>query len=242
MVKPTTFRILVLLLIITELTASCNSIRESSKFGFREGYYKSRIYHKKLKSIYVIPADDSIKVYTVKGLKKVTDTLAPIKIAFPLTRPPGNYDSYIFRQNSFDVDVLSILFKYRPGIKGFPNQLNTSILNGAVYVGYRSDLYKLHYRKNPVKGFTREVSHVGFSFGAFTGIGASRIDEFVTQNGINIQYDGVVNPSGIAAIIALNKLSFGLMLGEDHLLDKNRQYWIYEGKPWVGLSVGLNLN
>jgi hypothetical protein len=58
----------------------------------------------------------------------------------------------------------------------------------------------------------------------------------------SIKDDAFVNPSGIAAIIGVDKLSFGLLLCEDHLLDKNHKLWIYEGKPWLGLSVGLNLN
>lgn len=123
-----------------------------------------------------------------------------------------------------------------------PNQLNTSILNGALFLGYRTDIHHLRYKKTPFQTYKREITHYGLSFGIFTGIGASRIDEFVTLNALTIQYDGFVNPSGVAAIIAVDKLTFGLTLGVDHLLDKNRKVWIYQGKPWMGLSIGLNLN
>ncbi|CAN5224573.1 hypothetical protein BH11BAC6_BH11BAC6_12580 [soil metagenome] len=40
---------------------------------------------------------------------------------------------------------------------------------------------------------------------------STRIDEFVTNNAIGVEYEGVVNLTGIAAIIALDKLSFGLI-------------------------------
>ena len=222
---------------------SCQPLKQSSKYGFNEGYYKSRLYHKKLKSLYIVPSEDSIKVYSVKYLhKKSIDTVSALKIAFPSNQQPKNFSEYIFRQNTFDVDVLTILFKYRPSVSGFPNQFNTSILNGALYLGYRTDIFKLNYKKSPLNVYKRNITHYGFSMGIFTGIGASRIDEYVTQNTLNIEYDGFINPSGIAAIIAIDKLSFGLMLGFDHLLDKNHNHWIYQGKPWVGLSVGLNLN
>ena len=193
--------------------------------------------------MYVVPADESIKVYTEKSLHKdFVDTATSLKIAFFPDQKPQDFENYVFRQNSLDADILSILLKYRPSINGFPNQLNTSILNGALYLGYRTDLYKLTYTQSPLRIFRRDIVHYGFSFGIFTGVGSSGIDEFVTQNGINIQYDGFLNVSGIAVIIALNKLTFGLTFGADHLLDKNRKAWIYQGKPWVGLSVGLNLN
>ncbi len=225
------------------LLQSCQTIKQSSKYGFNEGFYKSRLYHKKLKSLYVIPEEDSIKVYTAKSLgKAMVDTSQSLKIAFSSVQKPGSFNNYVFRQNTLDIDVLSILCKYRPSVKSFPPQFNTSILNGAFYVGYRTDYYHISYQKSPVNIFKRSITHYGLSFGLFSGIGASRIDSYVTQNAITIEYDGLVNTSGIAAIFAIDKLSFGLNTGFDRLLDKNHKYWINNGKPWIGLSIGLNLN
>ena len=68
------------------------------------------------------------------------------------------------------------------------------------------------------------------------------IDEFVTNNAINIEYDGVVNLSGINIIAGIEKFSLGLAVGVDHLLDQNRKYWLNNGKTWVGLSFGVKLN
>jgi hypothetical protein len=47
---------------------------------------------------------------------------------------------------------------------------------------------------------------------------------------------------GVALIMAIGKFTSGLSIGWDNLLDKNNKSWIYEGKPWVGLVFGLNLN
>ena len=230
-------------LLLVILLQSCQTIKQSSKYGFNEGYYQSKLFHKKLKSVYVIPGEDSIKVYTTKALSKTSvDTVQSLKIAFPANHKPGNFDNYIFKQNSFDIDILSILFKFRSSVSGFPRQLNTSILNGAIYLGHRSDFYQLKYKKTPLNVLKRSITHYGFSIGGFTGIGASRIDPWVTQNALDIEYDGLVNVSGIALIIALDKLSFAVTLGVDHLLDQNSDVWIYQGKPWWGLGIGLNLN
>ncbi|MFL5740292.1 MAG: hypothetical protein ACJ75B_08740 [Flavisolibacter sp.] len=225
------------------LCTGCASLRRSSKYGFSEGYYKSRIFHKKLKKVYVVPEDDSIKVYSAKGLNKpVIDTVHSLKISFPSHQKPASFEEYSFRKNSLDIDVISILFKYRPSINQFPNQFTGSVLNGAIYVGYRTDLFKLIYTETPLKRYQRDILHYGFSFGAFTGLGASRIDPYVTLNRVVIEYDGLVNPTGLAAIMELDRLSFGLLAGVDHLLDLNRHAWIYQGKLWIGLSIGLNLN
>ena len=34
----------------------------------------------------------------------------------------------------------------------------------------------------------------------------------------------------------------GFAVGADRLLDRNADRWIHEGKPWLGLVFGLNLN
>ena len=189
-----------------------------------------------------MPVDDSIKIYSAKRLKRSVDTSSTLKLAFPAHALPDSFTSYSFRHPSFDIDVLNILFKLRPVTKGFPPQFNNNILNAAVFVGKRTDLYYLRYTRTPLGIYNRSIAHYGYSVGIFSGFGASRIDEYVTCNGLSIQYDGLVNLSGIAVIIAFDKLNFGINAGFDHLFDRHRNIWIYQGKPWLGVSLGLNLN
>lgn len=144
-------------------------------------------------------------------------------------------------KNSFDIDVVTIPFKYRPSVKGFPNQLNANF-SGALYVGHRQDYYRFYYRANPIGENRRKLSHMGLSYGVFCGIGSSVINLWVTQGQVISEYDGFLFMNGIAGLVAVNKITFGLGLGVDHLLDKNDKYWIYHQKPWLGLTVGLNLN
>lgn len=224
------------------LVGSCQVIRQSPKYGFSEGYYYSRLYHKKLKHIYVVPDDDSIRIYSAKKLGHPLDTASAPKIALPPNHKPAAFESYTFRKAGLDVDVLNILFKLRPALGDFPPQFNNNILNAAFYFGRRSDIYKITYRKNPLGNYRRFITHYGYSIGLFTGFGSSRIDEYVTGNALNIQYDGFVNLLGLCASVALDKVNFGLNLGFDHLLDQNRRLWMYQGKPWLGVSIGLNLN
>jgi hypothetical protein len=52
----------------------------------------------------------------------------------------------------------------------------------------------------------------------------------------------MINQSGVAAFLAIERFTYGISFGVDHLLDKNRKYWKYQGKPWIGLSLGFNLH
>ncbi|MCF0052640.1 hypothetical protein LXM25_21390 [Dyadobacter sp. LJ53] len=161
--------------------------------------------------------------------------------AFPQVISQSSINSVYFKQSSFDVDFLSIPFKYRPAKSGIPNQFNTN-LNGAVYVGYRNDIYQLSFRKTPLNKYQRETRHYGISYGFFTGLGGTAMNPSVTDNQISIEYDGLVWGKGIAGIIGINNFTVGLALGFDNLLDENKKVWIYQGKPWLGLAFGLNLN
>ena len=232
----------VLLFAVVYLFTSCSPFRASPKYGFAEGYYKARLNDSRPNAVYVVPSADTIKVYIAKENRNETiDSVKGLQIAYPQINEPSKTGNRNFIKNTLDVDVLTIPFKFRPSVNGFPRQLNASF-NGAVYIGFRSDRYRLYYKRTPLGINKREVTHFGYSFGLFTGIGTARIDEYVTNNAIAIQYDGAVHLAGIAFIVAVENIGVGLALGIDHLLDKNHRFWVNQQKPWLGLSFGLNLN
>jgi hypothetical protein len=227
-------------IVLIFILSSCETLKQSSKYQFADGFYKTRL-NGKVKNVYVLAGSDTIKAYgkTDLAAKKIDSTKA-ILIGFP-SKKPDKFQALSFSSKTFDIDVLTVLFKYRPPANGFPPQFNATF-NGAAYFGYRTDVYKLSYKQTPMHVFNRTVTHYGYSMGVFTGLGTARVDEFDTNNALSIEYDGLVNLSGIALILAVDKLTAGITLGVDHLLDKNHLLWVNNGKAWIGLSIGLNLN
>jgi hypothetical protein len=229
-----------LLFVSVVMLSSCETLKQSSKYQFQDGYYKISQNGRK-KTVYVLTGSDTIKAYLKNDLNSAKiDSNKAIRLAFP-AKKPTQFSDLTFSAKTFDLDILTVLFKYRPPAAGFPPQFNTTF-NGAAYIGYRTDLYKLSYKGNPMHEFKRTIAHYGYSFGFFSGFGTARIDEFDTNNTVTIEYDGIVNLSGIALIIAVDKLNAGLSLGVDHLLDKNHNNWVNNSKTWIGLSIGLNIN
>ena len=227
------------ILVISLVSAGCGAIQETSRRTMETGIYNVSI--RENKKFYTVVDDDKITLYpalkTKAGWQANTDSASTIYLS--LTNA-GNR-SITFTKRSFDLDVLTIPFKYRPYTSGFPNQLNTNF-NGAGYIGHRSDCYLLSYDKNALNAYERRMNHFAYSLGFFGGFGATSMNSFVTNNQVQSEYDGVVITKGIGGLIGLGNLTFGAAIGFDHLLDNNRKAWIYQGKPWVGLTVGLNLN
>ncbi|MDX1936766.1 MAG: hypothetical protein SFU21_06605 [Flavihumibacter sp.] len=162
-------------------------------------------------------------------------------IAYPKKNAHHIIPDLIFSKNTFDIDFLTMPLKLRPSLQQVPPQLNTN-LNGAVYFGFRKDAYHLNSKITPLQQRQQQLNHFGFSVGGFTGIGNTFISPTTTNLQLQQEYDGVVWSKGFAAIIAINNFTVGIACGADHLLDKNRQVWIYQSKPWFGLAFGLNLN
>ena len=222
--------------------SGCKSVKDSPKFKFGDGIYTSKVNGKK-QSVYIENTNDSIVVYALeKGWQRLSLNASSIpKRTYPQKTSSKTIRTNQYKQNSFDIDILTIPLKFRPPISSFPGQLNNS-LNGTVYLGYRNDTYSLSYDKNPIGILSQKITHYGISAGIITGIGTTAMNPYVTNNQISIEYDGLVWSKGVAIIMGVDKFTFGIIGALDHLADKNKTYWLYQGKPYVGLAVGLNLN
>lgn len=221
-----------LLLLALLLLSGCNAFRNHSKQNLEAGYFNQKSPTKN--QVYVFPTDTSIDIYTLSDSSQKSILCLP---NVSLIQQP----ECILSQFSFDLDFLTFPIKFRPATGGVPAQLNSNV-NGALYLGFRTDRFKINYDFTPVHFYHRSVFHLGFSVGAFAGIGNSYISSsFVSQNSPS-EYDALVFSKGVAAIIGINRFTMGLTLGFDQLLDENKTVWIYQNKPWLGIGFGLNLN
>ncbi|TKK71980.1 hypothetical protein FC093_02925 [Ilyomonas limi] len=223
------------------LFTGCALYRTSPKYEFKDEFYTVKQRQKRY-PIYVHNIGDTVKLYSISKSNTIykIDTSHYKAAILPITTNK-KIESHEFMRNSFDVDFLTIIGKYRPATKGFPNQFNTN-LNGAAYAGYRKDIYQINYHQNRMGFYNRHITHYGISLGGFAGAGGTAITEWTTNPLLNKEYDGVVFTKGIGAIIGIDKLNFGLAIGWDNLLDKYKARWIYQHKVWYGITLGLNLN
>lgn len=146
-----------------------------------------------------------------------------------------------FRKKSLDIDITSVLLKYRPSVNGLPQQL-TADLNMAMYAGMRFDSYKITDRVDPLGKHSPKITNLGYDFGIFAGPGISPINPFTTNNRTNNDYSGMIFQMGVAGFLESSIASFGIAVGFDYLLNRDRAIWIYNKKPWLGFVVGIALN
>jgi hypothetical protein len=194
------------------LCAGCSAIRETSLHPMEDNIYK--VPSQRNKRYYTVVEEYKITMHTVKKTAKgwITDTTAgTISMS---TNNPQSTQPVTFITSTFDLDVLTILFKYRPYSSGFPNQLNTNF-NAAGFIGHRSDYYILSYQKNPLDKLRHKVNHFAYSVGFFGGLGSTNMNPFVTGNRLLSEYDGVVITKGIVGLVGIGNLTFGAAIGLD---------------------------
>lgn len=222
-------QILLLALASSLLLSSCTAEHRAFSRTLPDGRYRIEE-NGKLRRVLVYNDEDTSHL--------VFDTAAaPIHLADYLY----THAEQMFVRHSLDLDVFSTPIKLRFPQKEVPRQMNTQI-NGNFYIGYRTDRY-LYGKREPVRGKVQRYRHrVGYGGGAFLGLGTVFINPTFLQNAINYEYDGVVLSYGAAVLVGYGNINTGLCLGFDFLTDRYRGHWIYQNKPWLGVTIGLNLN
>jgi len=221
------------------LLTSCNTLEKASLHGLNSGYYKLKSDTIKAQGVYLDVTDEKIEVY--HHIKRQPDKKQFLTIPLNTITDSLIFNRMVFKKQSLDVDMTSILMKYRPSNYGLPAQLTTD-LNIALYSGWRHDSYHITRKKDPLGKRYYKINNRGYDFGFFAGPGTTLISPFTTQNKKADEYSGMIIQTGIAGFIESNVASFGLAIGYDYLLNPDRKIWIYNNKPWVGFVVGIALN
>ncbi|HRI58778.1 MAG TPA: hypothetical protein PK228_03620 [Saprospiraceae bacterium] len=225
-------------LFCTVLLASCRSLEH----GLSAGYYTIKTTSSAPKKVYAAVNDSTIAIYPLlDGENKEVDTSKASVISRVQAVPGGVSLPITLVKKNVDVDLTSVLFKYRFSNSSLPNQLNSN-LNAAVYTGYRIDFFRLYDTATPLKRKERRMRHFEVDGGLFAGIGSASINASVTNNHLDVEYDGLVFQKGAAIFVGAGNLTLGIGLGADSLLDKNKSLWIYHQKLWLGLMVGINIS
>ena len=164
--------------------------------------------------------------------------------------PDANHDvgmvpnKFVYTDHKFLLQGLSIPLKIRPALKdrslkdSFPSQVETGLNVGLAFgVKFSRNIYRSE--KNM---FGQSTNRVSISSGFFMGTGGADLKKANTRDPI-IQYERKVpmlNP-GFFLMLGFNNVNFGYAAGVDYALGRDRKSWLYQGKFWHGISIGLDI-
>jgi hypothetical protein len=231
---------LLLLVVVSLLPYGCAPFDKIYSHDFSSGYYKLKGPETSVPKVYVETNGDSLTLYPANGIgKSLTPDLSSPKIsAISSIAPNSNLYNSTFVRTSADIDLSTILLKYRPHAGNVPSQLSTNV-NGIFYVGFRKDFFKVISHVSPGRVRKNSIRHTGFDFGPYAGIGIAPVNYTVTMNATLQEYDGIVFQKGFAVFGTVENMSVGFSIGFDNLLDKNKNIWVFNGKPYFGIIIGI---
>jgi hypothetical protein len=226
--------------IISIGVAGCMPFDKIVSHDFNSGFFKLKTPESNPENVYLNLMDDSIVVYPFTGEGKLIrpdiNTFHGINIS---SIKSGSYlYNSTFVKTSVDIDLSTALLKFRPAMADVAPQLSAN-LNGIFYTGFRKDFYRIKSHISQISAVNTFVRHTGFDFGIFAGIGITPVNSTVTMNRTTQEYDGIVFQKGFSIFATYESMSIGLALGFDNLLDNNKNIWIYNQKPWIGLVLGI---
>jgi hypothetical protein len=228
------------LLAILLMVSGCTPFDKIYSHEFGSGYYKLKSEGSESVKIYLNLKEDYIAVYPAitNGKIALLDT-SEIQSARISSVKPGNYFyNSLFIRTSPDIDLSTVLLKFRPEAADVQSQLSANV-NGIFYAGFRKDFFRVKSHFSPIHEVSTFIRHTGLDFGLFAGIGITPVSPTTTMNRTAQEYDGVVFQKGISIFGTFENMSVGLALGFDNLLDNNNDIWIYNQKPWIGIAIGI---
>ena len=216
---------------------SCSTLEKTSTHGLNSGFYTLDTAGRDI-PVYADMLDDTIYLHRIQNRTPESHVF----LSFPRPADEGSVAKPVkLKKQSLDIDITTILLKYRFPTHGLPSQLTTDI-NAAVYAGWRFDNFTITHQKDPLGKDYQKITNLAFDFGVFAGPGATGISEFTTNHVSTREYSGMILQGGVAGFLETNMASFGIAAGYDYLLNSDRKIWIYHKKLWLGFIVGVALN
>lgn len=145
-----------------------------------------------------------------------------------------------YQTTALDIDLFTLPFKYRFKRADQPAQLDDK-LNVGIYVGGRYDLgrYRTVYFRHNQRS---EISAFSVGLGGFLCFAPATVTSFSTLGRVQDDYQALGLNYGINTTFSFSNFSAGFAVGIETITDRNRTLWIYQNRPWLGITVGLNLN
>lgn len=218
---------IVVFLVLVVAASACGTLNNLHESELDDNHYHFKQPGERYTKVYVDVVEDS---FAIIPMDKNAGSLKPIK----------SETDELFLKRTFDIDLLSVPFKYRPSAYNFPRQL-TADFNGNLYLGYRLDRFRVHYFKTPT-GLSKKIRHRAITIGTFGGIGNAQITPWSTNYRTTDEYNALILSRGFSAMVGVNSLTVGLGVGWDYVTDRDKTIWIYQNAKWYGLTISLSLN
>lgn len=183
----------------------------------------------------------SIRLKTAVSAHKVSSYYFP---EVELDPNGSTADRFVYFDSKPVFQALTIPLKIRPQIRdfqlkdSFPSQVETGF-NFAFAIGYKfvRNIYKAD--KNFLGQFTNRSS---ITPGFLVGAAATDLKKSNTRQPIiEFERKAPLISLGGFVMMGFNNINFGYVLGVDYAFGTGAHSWLYRGRAWHGIAIGLDI-
>jgi hypothetical protein len=139
---------------------------------------------------------------------------------------------------------IAITLKIRPKLNessrldSFPSQTETGF-NPAIAVGWKFN-YNIFKPKKDFWG--RNLNQFSLTPGIFLGTGAVDLKKSNTRNPIiKFERKAAILSTGGFIMFGYNNINLGYSFGFDYATGTGKNSWLYQGKMWQGITIGIDI-
>ena len=225
--QSTHFRLWLVISILI-FSSSCAVLKKQEDAFYNRTY---RLEQNDIGKEVTLLTSDSLNYLKLKAQDENIDSIANILY---IAENDLNISGTRLTDRSLEFDLVTVPAKLRPDAADLPYSVDLN-LTACLFVGYRYE------RLIASRSASNKLQNIGFSVGTIGGLGTSMIAPWFTNDQVQAEYNGICLNYGLAVFFNYRNQSIGLSVGMDHLLDKNRDFWIYQDKPWLGLTYKFEL-
>tara|TARA_R110000744_G_scaffold379985_2_gene499373 strand:+ start:678 stop:1574 length:897 start_codon:yes stop_codon:yes gene_type:complete len=198
-----------------------SSYRIADKFGYKA----------QLKEKSIIDLDSSDGVFSVPNNNSNLLEDSDFSYTVPI----------IYSDNKPVLQTLTIPFKFRGSVKDISSTITTGFNAGIAY-GYQWNIVTVAPIYNTVNGSMQgyDKQTKSFALAPFAGLTSISLEEDNTNKTIENSKTVIGLSLGGVGVLTYNRFNIGLALGIDYGLEDSKE-WIYQGRSWTGLVLGLDL-
>ena len=152
-----------------------------------------------------------------------------------------NYEGFRYSDARLVLQALSLPLKFRPAVSGqdsLPATVETGF-NPAFALGYQYRQNRYTVQKNALGN---NVTSLAITGGALVGVSAVGLKSANTSGAdIGVERSVPAASVGLFGLMGFDRINIGFALGLDHAFGARSDDWLYQHKPWYGVSVGLDL-
>lgn len=151
--------------------------------------------------------------------------------------------TFVYYGSQIILKSLTVPLKIRPALTdskfgdAFPKQVETGF-NFGLALGWK--LNRTSYFSTPnFLGLTS--NQISLTPSILFNLGAVALSDKNTIPAQTITQTVLSKSFGGALMIGFNRFSFGIARGKDYVSGSAKNNWVYQGKPWTGIIVALDL-